>query len=606
MKKSIRLSARGFAPALSVLSLACGAAFAQAFPQEVIVSATRSPQKINETLADVVVITRDAIEQSGQSSVTELLAAQPGIQSVSYGGNSVFIRGAEARMTAVYIDGVRVDSQEGSVRLGGGVPWEMIPLSNVDRIEVVKGPASAVYGSDPMGGVIQIFTRQYKSGQQIFANTGIGSHQTSKFSTGVSGGQERFDYALTAAHDATGGFNTVPSVIHNPNREALRSTSFNGRLGVQLNEGHRLESSFLRNELNSRFVDMFSQQPTTDFTSVARLDTAAIRWVADWTANYRSKVSLTNSVHDVKDNGWSDFRTTMNGALFENQWRINGDNVSANLEHKSDRFEDRSSFGFLGERTQNALSLGYGATRGLQSYQLNARHDQDSIFGSKGTAGFAYGYALSDSLKATASIATGFRSPTLEQTYSFYGSRDLKPESSRNRDLGLRYAQGSTKMSVVLYRNEFTNLISARPAPDFTYYNIGEATVQGATLSASQVMGRYNVRASVDVLDAKDSQGRDLPLRARHSATAGVDRSVFNWKFGAEVIAVGKRYDNAANTTSLGGYSLVNLYATHQINPDWKLLTRINNAADKQFQQVALMATPGRTLFIGLNWQPKN
>lgn len=602
MKKSIR--ARAFAPALSVLSLACGAAFGQALPQEVIVSATRAPQKINETLADVVVITRDEIEKTGQSSITELLATQPGIQSVSYGGNSVFIRGAEARMTAVYIDGVRVDSQEGSVRLGGGVPWEMIPLSNVDRIEVVKGPASAVYGSDPMGGVIQIFTRQYKSGQQVFANAGIGSHQTSKFSTGVSGGQGRFDYALTAAHDETGGFNTVPSVAHNPNREAQRTTAFNGRLGVQLNEMHRLESSFLRNDLNSRYVDMFSPQPTTDFTSVARLDTSTIRWVADWTANYRSKVSLTNSVHDVKDNGWSDFRTTMSGVIYENQWKVNGDNLSANLEHKSDKFEDRSSFGFLGDRTQNALSLGYGGTRGVQSFQVNARHDQDSIFGSKGTAGLAYGYALSDSLKATASISTGFRSPTLEQTYSSYGSRDLKPESSRNRDMGLRYAQGTSKMSLVVYRNDFTNLISARP--DFTYYNIGEATVQGATLSASQAVGRYNVRGSYDVLDAQDSKGRDLPLRARHSATAGVDRSVLNWKLGAEVIAVGKRYDNAANTTSLGGYSLVNLYATHQINPDWKLLTRINNAADKQFQQVALMATPGRTLFIGLNWQPKN
>lgn len=606
MKKSIRLRARAFAPALSVLSLACVSAFGQAAPQEVIVAATRVPQKINETLADVVVITRDAIEQSGQSNITELMATQPGIQSVSYGGNSVFIRGAEARMTAVYIDGVRVDSQEGTVRLGGGVPWEMIPLSNVERIEIVKGPASAVYGSDPMGGVIQIFTRQYKSGQQVFANAGVASHQTSKFSTGVSGGEDRFDYAITAAHDETGGFNTVPSVRHNPDREAARSTSFNGRFGVQLNASHRLESSFLKNELNSRYVDMYSAQPTTDYTSAAKLDTAAVRWIADWTENYRSKVSLTNSVHDVRDNGWSNFRTTMNSALFENQWRVNGDNISANLERKSDKFEDRSTYGFVGDRAQRALSLGYGATRGLQSFQLNARHDQDDIFGSKNTAGFAYGYALSDSLKATASIATGFRSPTLEQTYSSYGSRDLKPETSRNRDMGLRYAEGASKMSVVVYRNEFTNLISARPAPIFTYYNIGEATIQGATLSASQTVGRYNVRGSFDVLDAKDGQGRDLPLRARHAATTGVDRSVFSWKLGAEVIAVGKRYDNAANTTSLGGYSLVNLYATHQINSDWKLLTRINNAADKQFQQVALMATPGRTLFIGLNWQPKN
>ena len=606
MKKSIRLNARGFAPALSVLSLVCVSAFGQGLTEEIVVSATRVPQKINQTLADVIVIKRDAIEQSGHSSITELLAIQPGLQSVSYGGNSVFIRGAEARMTAVYIDGVRVDSQEGTIRLGGGAPWEMVPLANVDRIEIVKGAASSVYGSDPMGGVIQIFTRQYKTGQQMFINAGVGSHQTNKTSAGVAGGKDRFDYALTGAHDESGGFNTVPSVVHTPDREAIRNSSFNGRFGVQLDESHRVETSFLSNKLTSRYVDMYGTQPTTDFASVARLDTAAVRWISDWSDTYRSKVSLTNATHDVKDNGFSDFRTTTSGALFENQWKLNEANFSANLERKSDKFQDRSSSGFVGDRVQNGLGLGYGATREMHSFQMNVRHDHDSIFGSKNTAGLSYGYALNSSLKATASIASGFRSPTLEQTYSYYGSRDLKPETSRNQDVGLRYGQGDTNASLVFYRNEFTNLISARPYPSFVYYNVGQATVQGATLSVAQMIGQYNLRGSYDVLDAQDSQGRDLPLRARHSATAGVDRMLFGWKLGGEAVVIGKRYDNAANTTQLGGYSLINLYATKQINSDWKLLTRLNNFADKQYQQVALMASPGRTIFIGLNWQPKN
>jgi len=163
------------------------ATLAQQVDQEVVVTATRSPQKLSDTIADITVISREAIEASSYTSVTELLATQPGIQTVTFGANSVFIRGAEARMTSVYVDGVRVDSQDGILRLGGGMPWELMPLDAVERIEILKGPASAVYGSDPMGGVIQIFTRQSKMSERAYASATYGTYASSKFSTGMSG-----------------------------------------------------------------------------------------------------------------------------------------------------------------------------------------------------------------------------------------------------------------------------------------------------------------------------------------------------------------------------------------------------------------------------------
>jgi vitamin B12 transporter len=572
---------------------------------DVVVTATRMPQKVNDTLSDVVVIGREQIENAGHSSITELLSAQPGLQSVTYGGNSIFIRGAEARMTAVYIDGIRVDSQEGAIRLGGGAPWELIPMEAVERIEIVKGPISSVYGSDPMGGVIQIFTRQSQEGTYKYVNAGTGSYRTSKFSTGLGGQNGSIDYAFSVMHDETAGFNTVPSVQHTPDREPYRNTAVNGRLGLTLNRQHKIETVFLSNQLDNRFVDMYGAQPTVDFASKSKLDTGALRWIAQWSDAYTSKLSTSYSNHDVKDN-WNDFVTTMQGVTFENQWSLAAGTMVVTYDHKADKFSDRNTGGFVGERAQNALSAGYGLKSGSHAYQLNIRSDHDSLFGGKNTAGLAYGFDLTSAWKLTASVSSGFRSPTLEQTYSTYGSRDIQPETSRNHDVSLRYVQGATKYGLVIFRNDFHNLISARPAPDFTYYNIGQATTQGITLSGQRKLGSYNFRSSLDILDAKDGLGRELPLRAKQKGLIGLDRSFGKWSGGGELHLISKRFDNAANTVELGGYSLLNLFASYQIASDLSAHIKLNNLANKQYEQVSMFASPGRTLFAALRWQSRD
>jgi vitamin B12 transporter len=374
-----------------------------------------------------------------------------------------------------------------------------------------------------------------------------------------------------------------------------------------MTDSQRLEMSALQNKLSSKFVDAYNFNGYVDYNSDSRLTTSAIRWLSDWTSSYQTKTSFNHSEHEVTDTQPNHYKTTTESFLFENIYKIHEGVLTGAVESKSDKLSQPvSAYGtaFSGSRNQYAWSVGYGGNVGDHSYQLNARHDQDDLFGSKTTSAIAYGIKLTQQLKATTSISTGFRSPTLDQIYSSYGSLSLKPETSQNKDIGLQYKAQDSFLRAVIYRNEFKNLISSNPNT-FVYYNVNVATLKGVTLAGNQKIGSYQFRGSYDILNAKDGENRALNLRAQHAATLGIDKTIHEWKFGAEWIGVGHRFDNAANITPLAAYALVNSVASYQINSDYKAVFRLNNLTDKKYQQIAGYATPGRNLYIGLNWQPK-
>lgn len=604
----------------AVLSLVAAAAFpvqAQTQPapslKETIVTASRVEQPITDVVADVSLIDRAEIERLSASSVPQLLSRLPGLQTVTNGDVSrVYIRGADSRMTALYVDGVRVDSQDGTSLLGGGVPWALIPVSQIERIEVLRGPASAVYGSDAMGGVVQIFTRRGEGALTPYVNIGAGSLNTRKTSAGLSGSHEGWDYALGVGYESTDGYDTRPDVIHTPDREgnALRNASL--RLGYQLTAAQRVEYTTLDSQTDSRYVPW---NGGTDYQAKGSLNTSALQWNGRWTDAYSTSLSLTRSVIAKKDDAPNDYRTTLQGVLFENRLKLAGGTLTAVLEQKRDDFDAKPTTwdpAFSGGRTQNALALGYGIIRGAHSIQLNARQDRDSLFGSHQTGAAAYGYGFAPNWRATVAAGTAFRAPTLEQVYGPYGSAQLSPESNQSHEIGVSYASMGQTFKAVVYRNEITNMISSSQtlstcsAGFFCYYNVGQATIQGLTLSGQQRLDRYALRAWLDILDPRDAiTGKDLSLRARHVASFGVDRELGQGHLGAEVQAVGGRFDNAANTTRLPGYVLLALHADHPLARDWRLVARIDNATDAKYQQVANFATPGRTFFVGLQWRPQ-
>ena len=579
---------------------------------DVVVTASRVEQPVTEVVADVSVVDRAQIERSGANTITELLARLPGLQTIIHGGTGqVYVRGAEARMTALYVDGVRVDSQDG-LMLGGGVPWGLVPLAQIDRIEVLRGASSAVYGSDAMGGVIQVFTRRGAEGFAPFVNLGIGSFNTQKFDAGFSGAQNGWDYALSAGRENSDGFDTRPDLVHKPDHEASSRQIGNLRLGYQIATAHHVELTALMSKLDSQYVPW---NGGTNIDAKSKLETAAFKWRANWTPEYITQLSLSNSRIAKSDTAPNDFQTNLETALFENFVVLGKGTLTAVLEQRQDEFDAKASTwdpAFSGARTQKAVALGYGANYGQHAVQVNVRRDHDSLFNSRQTGALAYAYGFANHWRANVSTGTAFRVPTLEQIYGPYGDAKLAPETNQNHELGVSYTAPGRSFKAVLYRNDISEMISSSQtlatcsAGFFCYYNIGKARLQGLTFSGTQQIGSYEMRGSFDLLDPVNTQtGKTLSLRAKRALTLGVDRRWATWHFGGEIQAVGERFDDAANTTLLPGYALLNLTAGNDIGKDWQLVMRVDNALNAKYQQVGQYPAPGSMFYAGLQWRPK-
>lgn len=595
--------------------------------KDVVVIATRIEQPITDVVADVSIIDRAEIERSGATSVQQILARLPGLQAISYGDASrLYIRGADAYMTAVYIDGVRVYSQDGVSVIGGGAPWELIPAGQIDRIEVLRGPASAVYGSDAMGGVIQIFTRKGESGFRPFVNLGIGSFGLLKTDAGFNGAQNGFDYAVSLSYQNLDGFNTRPDLIRTPNQDGSVQQASSLNLGYQVTARHRVELSSFNSMVDSQypFYD-WTAATAKEVPSKGTVGNSAVKWSGQWTDTYQSAITLSRSAIAKRDSTPNDYETRLNGTLFENKFRLGQGMLSAVLEQKADEFsataDGNGNPAFQGSRTQNALALGYGLHSGRHFIQVNAREDRDELYGTHQTGALAYGFSLTDGWRLTASTGTAFKSPTLTQIFSQYGNTQLKAETNESQEIGFAYAEKADALKVTVYRNVIKDLISSAQtvtncsAGWFCYYNVGQASINGVTVSGKTMINGVGLRGTVDVLDPRnDVTGRLLSLRARETATIGLDTSIAGWQWGVELQHVGDRFNEAANTNKMPAYDLLNLTASKALGGDWRLVVRVDNATDQTYTQVLDTSvtptvpyiTPRATYFVGLQWQPRN
>lgn len=568
-----------------------------------VVTAARVEQPLTDVLADVTVLDRPQIERSGAVNIVDLLQRQPGLELSRNGGpgtaSSLFLRGAESRFTAVYVNGIRVDSQS-----TGGAPWEALALGQIERIEIVRGPAASVYGSDAIAGVVQIFTRQGEGAFTPYVGVGVGNRRTGKLEAGLSGKNGAVDYALGLARDVSRGFNTKTD--GNPDRDGYRQSAFNGRLGWQVNAAHRLDVSGTHTDMDSQY-DAF--QSSLDDHALNRLTTFGATWSARWSKAYSTRLSVNESRqrYETRPSPYVS-QTTLRNYVLENEWRAGAHLLTGTLERREDHLVnaplDRG-------RHQNALALGYGYTGDAHTLQVNMRHDRDSEFGGQTTGGLAYGYSLGAGWRVSAAAGTAFRVPTLYQRFSQYGQPGLQPEKARNVELGLHWAQGANRFGLTAYQNRVRNLITFGAkgpcASSFgCYENTGRARLQGITLSGAYRVAGVNLGGSLDWQKPIDARtDKLLARRAQRILKLNADTRVGAWTLGAEWQAVGRRWDNAANTNRLGGYGVVNLYASTTVARQWDLLARVDNVGDKAYQLARGYATPGRVFYVGLRWTPR-
>ena len=465
--------------------------------------------------------------------------------------------------------------------------------------------------------MVQIFTKRGEgTAFSPYVGVGVGSRHTGKVEAGFSGQQGAVDYSLGAARTTSHGYNMRP-LPNNQDKDGYRQTSMSGTLGVQFNQQHRLEVAGTHSDLDAQYdgyVGMGGSGLPEDDHALNRLSTLGASWIAKWTSDYTMRFSVNES-HQRYETTPSPYltKTNLRNWLWHNEYRYGAHTLTAALERREDKLvNDPDGYSpILRSRHQNAIALGWGFVQGPHTAQVNLRHDRDSEFGGQTTGSASYGYAFAPGWRATVGVGTAFRVPTLYQRFSEYGSPELKPQKSRNVEVGVRYENGPHSAGVSIYHNRIRNLVSfgaAGPCAGLwgCYESVGRATLRGVTLSGATRVASVNLRGSIDWLDPKDNDtGLMLARRARRQLKLAADTRVQDWTLGAEWQASSSRWNDSANTQKLAGYGLVNLYASTTIARDWQVLARIDNLTDKKYEYASGYANPGRGVWLGVRWQPK-
>ncbi|MES2583384.1 MAG: TonB-dependent receptor [Pseudomonadota bacterium] len=612
----------------ATLSLALAAAFptqAQVQLQQSVVTASRVATPVTDVIADVSVIDRATLDQAGQSSLRDLLSQLPGVQVTSNGSyrstTGIFLRGASTSQTLVLIDGVRVGSAT-----SGGASLENIPLSRIERIEVLRGAASALYGPDAVGGVIQVFTREAGPGLQADANIGAGTDGQQQVGASVRGTNGMFGYSLGVSREKATGISVISNPAaggYNPDEDGFSASSVDAKLTAKLNREHSLSLSLLRNDTEYQFDSTPSPNPlgltrlTTDARSKVKLSNATFKWDAQWLAQWQSALTVGTSDEQslgdyfrISDGAWGGntrFNTSRRQVTWQNNISLDKDVLSVMLENRNESVDSSTAYTVTSRDVRSAL-VSYAFNRPVWNALLVARNDDNSQFGSFNNWAVSGGYRLTQTLRAVASVGTSFQAPSFNQLYfPNFGNKALVPQRNRATEMGLKYHAGDVSMAAVVYNNDIQGFIIPT-----TNVQSSLAVLRGITLSADVQSGDTSYTLSYDYADPRSYSttpaSNDLRL-------VRVARNVFNarvnHRFGAagvfgEIKVSSDREDNGLVSSSgreiLPGYTVLNLGLNYKLQKNVSVLARINNATDEKYMLANTYSVPGRNVFVSLNW----
>jgi len=594
-----------------------GAVYAQpsapATLEPVVVTAARSPQPIADLLADLTVIGAAEILRSGAQSLPQLLQRQPGVEVTINGGpgatSGVFLRGANAGQTLVLIDGLRVGSS--SV---GATALEAIPLDQIERIEILRGPASSLYGADAIGGVIQVFTKQ-ADGSKWVPNVaaGYGTYDTRQLSGGLSGAIGPLRFSVQAGGTRSTGFNAIvnpDNFSYNDDRDGYATENVGLNAILPWAPGQEVAVQYFRNRLNSQYDGGAGSDDRTITTleawSVVSRNKLAERWSSLLTIGQGSDDSVSQT-------GYGDypFETTQRQYNWQNDFTLPLGSLGVILERREEELASNDPFAVT-ERNTNSATGVYQLRYAAFALQANLRRDNSNQYGGETTGGIALGYKLSPAWRFTAGYSTGFKAPSFNDLYfPGFSNPELQPETSRNAEIGAYWTASAGEVNwearAIGYHNQVDQLIAFQCDANFNCapFNVDRATLEGVTLGLDLGWRDTRIKASLDLQNPEnDRTGYLLPRRARQH---GAMQALQQWgpvQLGLEFVASSLRYDNTANTVKMGGYGIVNLTAEWVVVKGTTLFARGNNVFDKNYQLAADYSTGGATVFAGVRWQP--
>lgn len=610
------------AVSLSLGTSVVAPAFAEAATDldRIVVTASRTAQTQDQALAPVTVIDRAEIERRQPQSLADLFRGEAGISLVNNGGagkaTSLFLRGTESDHLLVLVDGVKVGSAT-----SGGAALQDIPVEQIDRVEIVRGPFSSLYGSEAIGGVIQIFTRRPQGPFDPNVALTIGSDNARRYSAGLSGrsqgdlGERGGWYAVQAVHDETDGFNAytnTASSYYDPDRDGYRNDSLGVQGGWRFNRQWDADVNALRADSRNEYdgsVDNLSKG--TEQVVGGRLRYAPVEGVK-LTASVGGSSELSDTYLDGVYS--STFDTRRRIGAFQADVDAGPGLLTLGFDWQRDEIESSETYD-ADSRIDRGVFAQWQQRFGAQSLQASVRRDDNSQFGGKTTGSALWGWDFTDQLRLTASYGTAFKAPTFNELYyPGYGNPNLGPETSRSAEIGLRGEHGWGDWSLNAFETRVDDLIAydADLVDDAHPFgqpnNVDKAKIRGVEAIASTELAGWQLRTTLTWLDPKadgdTNHGNILQRRARQSGRIDADRSFGAFSVGGSVFGSGERYDNLANTTRLAGYGLFDLRVGWQLAADWKLSLAANNVFDRSYETARWYAQPGRNYQLTLRYHP--
>ncbi len=594
-----------------------------AVAQTVVVTGAREPTAVERLAADVAVIGSDTVRTTTADSLADLLRREAGVQLSRSGGpgqsTGMLLRGTASRQSVVLVDGVRV----GSATLGYA-SLEGLGLAPVDRIEVLRGPGSSIYGADAVGGVVNVITRSGTAGMQLDARLAVGGYDSTEAAASVRGAAGGWDYAATLSGERSSGVSALrPNDqfgSYNPDRDGTALDAAQLRVGFKPAAGHRVGLSVLRTALNTQYDSAeygppsYLPDPSPDFRTHLRTTVASLDWRGPLAPGLQGSARASSSV-DYAHNGGNQvdsFRTTRQQVQAQLAWQTGavGQLVAA-VENNDDRATS-TSYAAGAQRRNSAVALELTGNAGAFGWQGDLRHDRSNDFGAVTTGRLGGGVTLAPGLRLRALAGNTFSAPSFNDLYyPGYGVARLKPERGQSLEVGLNWRSASSEAAATLWHNRVRGLIGyeSNPAqcpadPSYSFGcagNVNRARLQGATLSGAHRLGAVKLRAQLDLLRANDqATGQRLPRRAAHQGSVGVDWAVANWTLGAQVLNVGARPDGGK---TLAAETTLDLNALWRLAPAWTLQAKLVNATDRDLEPARDYQGLGRQAWLVLRWE---
>ena len=600
----------------------------------IVVTANRTAQTASEAISSVTVLTREDIEKRQARSVEDLLRGETGMQLINSGGRgkltTLLMRGTNADHVLVLVDGIKVGSAT-----SGLTPFQDLPVDQIERIEIVRGPRSSLYGSEAIGGVIQIFTR--KGGGELTPSLRMtaGSDQTYQAAGGLSGSNASVFYNIALSGNHTRGFDSCkPEAATNftacftdePDDDGYKNISGSARLGMELDDGGEISLSYLHSDNKTEYDGDF-QNKTETVQQVAGLS-ASFSLTDIWWLKIVAGLSIDDS-ENFNDGAFANrYDTTRKSLSLQNDiFLFDRDTLSIGIDYLQDDIDtdgDQNADGVIDDadqfsetkRDNTGIFAQYLAALGRHDIELNARHDDNEQFGSKLTGGIGYGVQLRESLRFVSSYGTAFKAPSFNQLYfPGFGNPDLKPEEAKSIELGFRgrhqYPGGGgniTHWSLLWFDTRVDELIGFDT--EFNSVNIDKAKIKGVEFNYdSQVYQHWLVGLGFTWQSPKSDSGTYagnlLPRRAKRMGRFDLDYLASRWSLGATLTANSRSYDDQANTRELGAWQTIDIRSELRIHEYWQLQAKIENLFDHDYETASDYNQPGRSFFVTLLYKPE-